>query len=52
MSVRNQTGNNLIGDLQTKELFYQEDADKIPVWRRVFFSDKRIAEQNGYHFKL
>ncbi|MBO9666805.1 MAG: thermonuclease family protein [Bdellovibrio sp.] len=52
MSVRNQTGNNLIGDLQTKDLFYQEDADKVPVWRRVFFSDKKIAEQNGYHFKL
>lgn len=50
MSVRKQQGNNLIGDLQTKELFYQTDAYKVPVWRRVFFPDSQLATQNGYRF--
>lgn len=50
MNVRNQQGNNLIGDIETKILYYQTDAGQVPVWRRVFFPDAQWAQQNGYRF--
>lgn len=50
MSVKKQQGNNLIGDIQTKILYYQTDAGQVPVWRRVFFPDSQMAQQNGYRF--
>jgi micrococcal nuclease len=50
MKSRNLTGTNYVGDIETKTLYFPEDAGKIPVWRRAFFSDKNIALNNGYKF--
>lgn len=50
LRVRKQVGRNLIGDLQTKQLFSPEDIAQIPVWRRVFFPDTNAAASVGYHF--
>jgi micrococcal nuclease len=50
MRVRGQVGRNLVGDLETKQLFDPKDIAQIPVWRRVFFSDDQAAENLGYKF--
>ncbi|UYL07265.1 thermonuclease family protein [Bdellovibrio sp. SKB1291214] len=50
MKSRNLTGTNYVGDTETKVLYFPEDIEQIPVWRRVFFSDKNIALNNGYKF--
>lgn len=51
LSVRNQEGLNMVGDLETKILYSQTDIAQVPVWRRVFFSDQQIALRNGYKLK-
>jgi micrococcal nuclease len=48
LRVRHQVGRNLVGDLQTKQLFNPEDIGQIPVWRRVFFVDEADAKNLGY----
>lgn len=50
LKVRNHVGKNLVGDIQTKKLYYPDDSDQVPVWSRVFFSDTDLALQNGYRF--
>lgn len=50
MSVQSQTGRNLIGDISTKELVAPENIERIPFWRRVFFSDRESAKKSGYTF--
>ncbi|WP_413560261.1 thermonuclease family protein [Bdellovibrio sp. HCB209] len=50
MSSRNFTGTNFVGDIETKMLYYPEDAYKVPVWRRAFFSEKDFAFNMGYRF--
>ncbi|MDG0815659.1 thermonuclease family protein [Bdellovibrio svalbardensis] len=51
LSVRNQQGTNMVGDLETKILYSQKDITQVPVWRRVFFSDPQLAVRNGYKIK-
>ncbi len=50
LRVRKQLGRNLVGDLETKELYHPENINEIPVWRRVFFSDEVAAQNLGYRF--
>lgn len=50
LRVRNQVGKNFVGDLEIKKLFGPDDSAKIPVWRRVFFTDSELARKNGYGF--
>jgi micrococcal nuclease len=50
LRVRKQVGRNLVGDLQTKQLFIPEDIGQIPLWRRVFFVDEADAKNLGYLF--
>ena len=50
LSVRNQVGRNLVGNIQTKRLFIPEDSSQVPVWGRVFFPEENLAKQNGYSF--
>lgn len=50
LSVRNQVGRNLVGNIQTKRLYSPDHSDQIPVWGRVFFPDETLAKQVGYSF--
>lgn len=50
LRVRKQVGRNLVGDLQTKQLYSPADLAQIPVWRRVFFPDNEAAQELGYQF--
>lgn len=50
MSVRNQEGRNLVGDLSTKKLFAPDQAQQVPFWSRVYFSSQELALRNGYKF--
>lgn len=50
MSVRNQEGRNLVGDISTKKLFAPEKANQVPFWSRVYFPNQELALRNGYKF--
>jgi len=50
LSVRNQEGKNLVGNLQTKRLYNQDNIQQVPLWDRVFFPDEALAKSNGYSF--
>lgn len=51
LTSRDQIGFNLVGDIDTKVLYQPADSNQVPVWRRVFFPDQKIAERNGYRFR-
>lgn len=50
LRVRKQVGRNLIGDIESKQLYSPESIAEIPVWRRVFFVDETAANGLGYRF--
>ncbi|KYG64002.1 endonuclease [Bdellovibrio bacteriovorus] len=50
LRVRKQVGRNLVGDLETKQLFSPENIAQIPLWRRVFFADEMAAHNLGYRY--
>lgn len=50
LRVRKQVGRNLVGDLETKQLFSPEHIAQIPLWRRVFFADEIAANNLGYRY--
>lgn len=43
-------GRNLIGNVETKELFAPADLEKVPVYSRVFFPSEEMALARGYNW--
>lgn len=41
---------NLVGDIETKKLYNQDNLDQVPVYSRVFFPSAAIARARGYNF--
>lgn len=48
LTSRNQVGRNPVGDAQTKKLYAPDNYEKVPVYRRVFFSNSDDAKMMGY----
>jgi micrococcal nuclease len=48
LQVNDREGTNLVGDFKTKRLYGQGDTHRVPISRRVFFSDSSIAASMGY----
>ncbi|MNK07380.1 Endonuclease YhcR precursor [compost metagenome] len=51
LKVMGHVGRNLIGNLETKELYANEDVDLIPPYARVFFPSEQSANSRGYSFQ-
>lgn len=49
LRVRNQLGQNPVGDFELKKVMAPEDLEAIPIWKRVFFPDYEMARKNGYN---
>lgn len=46
--VMKQPGRNLVGNLETKELFSNEDVEKVPPYARMFFPNLESAKARGF----
>lgn len=41
-------GTNIIGNFKTKKLYSPADVESVPHYQRVFFSDEKMANQQGF----
>lgn len=51
MTSQNRTGTNYIGDIETKILYYPEEAYLVPVYKRLFISSVQRAKAIGYKLR-
>lgn len=51
LRVMGGVGRNLVGNIETKELFSQDHLEEIPVYARLFFPSESSAKSRGYNFK-
>ena len=50
MMVMNQKPRNLLGNLENRKLYRQDDMEQVPVYARVFFSSLEAAKARGFDY--